>query len=290
MLLQGTLGAVALGTSDSTVVGAAQLGSNLITQKYGRDAEREADLYGTRFMAAAGYDPQAAVALQETFVRLSQGGRQDFVSGLFSSHPPSVERVETNRALVASLRREGYTGGEVGRASFEVAMAHLRGARAAYEAYDAALKALAEGHEQAAAEKLSLALEIEPADAMLHGFRGDIRYLQNRYADAMINYDRAISLDAEFYRYYLMRGLARVDLDGRSGMPEARADLERSLKLLQTAVAHLALGKIAEARGDDENAYAHYEEAGSAQTEVGREARERARVLLERRRSYGARS
>ena len=71
-LLQVGMLAAAIGAASSqygdAVVGASQLGAGLLMQKYGRDAEREADYYGTAFMAKAGYDPQAAVTLQETFV------------------------------------------------------------------------------------------------------------------------------------------------------------------------------------------------------------------------------
>ncbi|MDX1380948.1 MAG: M48 family metalloprotease, partial [Xanthomonadales bacterium] len=65
-----------------------QLGAQLVTQKYSRDAERESDRYGMQYMSEAGYDPQGAVTLQETFVRLAENRRQDWLSGLFASHPP----------------------------------------------------------------------------------------------------------------------------------------------------------------------------------------------------------
>ena len=46
----------------------------------------------------SGYDPEAAVALQQTFVRLSEGqSDRGWLAGLFASHPPSAERVEQNR-------------------------------------------------------------------------------------------------------------------------------------------------------------------------------------------------
>ena len=48
-----------------------------------------------RYMKAAGYDPRAAVTLQETFVRLSEGTQTGWLEGLFASHPPSAERVAT---------------------------------------------------------------------------------------------------------------------------------------------------------------------------------------------------
>ncbi|HEY9183576.1 MAG TPA: M48 family metalloprotease, partial [Gammaproteobacteria bacterium] len=103
MLLQGALLATQVaaqrGDYGGLAVGAASIGAQLISQRNSRSAELEADLYGMRYMSAAGYDPAAAVSLQETFVRLSeQGGEaQGRLATLFASHPPSTERVQKNR-------------------------------------------------------------------------------------------------------------------------------------------------------------------------------------------------
>src|SRR5690606_24843525 len=112
LLLQGVLVAASVATSDddysNLAVGAASIGAQLINQRHGRDAELESDLYGMRYMSKAGYDPRAAVSLQETFVRLSQGqGEQGWLAGLFASHPPSQERVERNRQTAAQLPMGG---------------------------------------------------------------------------------------------------------------------------------------------------------------------------------------
>ena len=73
----------------------------------------EADLYGMKYMKKANYDPTAAVTLQETFVRLSQGKKSNFIEGLFASHPPSPERVAANKDTLAKLG----AGGEMGKDS-----------------------------------------------------------------------------------------------------------------------------------------------------------------------------
>ena len=80
-----------------------------------------------RYMAAAGYDPNAAVTLQETFVRLSEesGGDGGRLATLFASHPPSAERVEKNRETAATLA----AGGDLGRERYQAATAQLRRAR-----------------------------------------------------------------------------------------------------------------------------------------------------------------
>ncbi len=54
------------------------LGAQLLNQKYGRDAERESDEYGMLYMSEAGYDPQGAVELQKTFVKLSEGRNENW--------------------------------------------------------------------------------------------------------------------------------------------------------------------------------------------------------------------
>ena len=120
MLLQGLILATAVATSDSDygnlAVGGANVAGQLINQRYSREAELEADFYGMQYMAKAGYDPQGGVSLQKTFVRLSEGQRSDWLSGLFASHPPSMERVEQNRQTAAGLPQGGDLGREQGGA------------------------------------------------------------------------------------------------------------------------------------------------------------------------------
>ena len=71
-----TIGAAAYGGSDlGNVVGqGAAVGAQLLQAKYGRDDELESDLYGMKYMKLAGYDLQAAVSLQELFVRKYSAG------------------------------------------------------------------------------------------------------------------------------------------------------------------------------------------------------------------------
>ena len=105
-----------------------------------------------QYMSRAGYDPQAAVTLQETFVRLSEQGEGDGgrLAQLFASHPPSAERVAKNRETLATLPQ----GGDLGRERYQAATATLRERQPAYEAYDDGRKALADD-KPAEAERLA---------------------------------------------------------------------------------------------------------------------------------------
>lgn len=273
MLLQGALIAAAIGTRNQeyagAVLGGAQLAAGLVTQKYGRDAERESDYYGTRYLAQAGYDPQAAVTLQETFVRLSEGRRSSWVEGLFASHPPSQERVNNNRALVKTLRDEGFKGGDLGKERFVAATAQIRRDAAAYAAYDAAREAAGKKQYDVAAEEVAKAIRLQGADAQFHGLRGDVRRLQGRHDDAITNYDRAIARDDAYFGFYLGRGISRSKTGAREA---AKQDFNRSVEYLPTAIAYTELGKIAEAEGNASAAARYYEAASGAPGAAGQEA------------------
>jgi len=274
MLLQGALVATSIAASDSQyagfIVGGAQVGAQLVNQRYGREAEREADRYGTRYMAMAGYDPAAAVDLQETFLRLSEGRRQGWLEGLFASHPPSAERVENNRELVAELRAEGFTGGELGVDRYREQTGFLREHREAYDLMDEARQLAADDRLDEAMQRVERAREMLPEEARFHGLRGDIALAQGNYSQAVAAYDEAIRRDDGYYDYYLGRGLA---LSRQGDRQAARRDLEASVELLPTAIAMNELGAIARQAGDRQQAKSYFQQASQAPGEPGATAR-----------------
>jgi predicted Zn-dependent protease len=234
-----------------------------------REAELESDLYGMRYMAAAGYDPNAAVALQQTFVRLSEenGGRGGRLATLFASHPPSAERVDKNRATAATLAK----GGDLGRERYQAATARLRERKPAYDAYDKGRAALADDRPADAARSAQQALRLLPAEANVHALLGDIDLQERRYADAVDHYDDAIARDDGFFYYHLQKGLAHRQL---RQWEDSRAELETSVGLLPTAEAVYALGTLAEQRGDRQAALEYYTQAASSDSPAGQAAAE----------------
>lgn len=272
---QAVLAGVLIGAGNAeyagTALGVAQLAAALLNQRYGRNAEREADYYGTRFMSAAGYDPAAAVTLQQTFLRLSQGREPSWLEGLFASHPPSSERVRNNQSLVAALRAEGVTG-EQGRDAHAQATRQLRADAEAYASHAGAMRALAENREADAQRLIESAIAAQPREPAFHGLRGDLSLRQARYADAAASYDRALALDDGHFAYHLGRGIARA----RIGQHEtAQRDLARSLALLPTATAYHELGLIAEAGGAVDDAVRYFRTAAQSDSDTGRAAARR---------------
>ena len=269
ILLQSAVIGAAVATGDSgyqdLAIGGAGIGAQLINQAYGRGAEFESDKYGMRYMSAAGYDPEGAVALQDTFVRLSEGRNTDWLSGLFASHPPSRQRVEENRKTAAQLKAAGGAGTEIGAERFAAAMARTREILPAYEAYDEGRKALADKDTRAAVGHAERAIGLFPGEANFYALRGDARLLDEEYEMAVTNYSSAIRRRENFFYYPLQRGLAYAELGNDA---EARADLEASMRLLPTAPAHYALGKIAEKNGRMDEAIAHYREVAGGRGEV----------------------
>ena len=269
MLLQAGVMGAAVATQGTEYANLAQLGAGLgaklITQKYGRDDERESDYYGMQYMVRAGYDPQGAVNLQRTFVKLAEGKQQDWMSGLFASHPPSQERVQNNIELLAILPK----GGDLGVERYRAKTAHLLRTKPAYQAYDDGRKALAKKDLANAGRLAGQAIALEPREGHFYALLGDVEQSKRRLQPAIKQYDKAISLNPNFFNYYLQRGKAEEQLNL---IGPAQADLERSVALLPTADAYNALGHLAQKAGRLNEAKAYYAKVAGSQGELGQQA------------------
>lgn len=271
ILLQGAVlvTGIAAGGSDYSqlAVGGASIAAGLISQKHSRDAEREADFFGMKYMARAGYDPRAAVTLQEKFVRLAENHNQSWLSGLFASHPPSRERVQANKETI----RQFPLKGDLGIEQYQQKIAHLKKTKEAYKAYDDGKKAFQKKNYSAANTLAASALKIEPREAQFYGLQGDVYFARKKFTKALTLYNQAIQHNNRFFRFYMQRGLAKKELGNATG---AENDLKISLELLPTAIAYNALGETSLAKGQRLEAKSYFKAAASSGSASGKQAAE----------------
>lgn len=70
--------------------------------KFGRDAEREADLLGLEYEYVAGYDPQALVQFFEK-LHIEEKHKHNFIARAFATHPMTEDRVRRAQEEISTL-------------------------------------------------------------------------------------------------------------------------------------------------------------------------------------------
>ena len=240
--------------------------------RHSRSKELEADLYGMQYMSAAGYDPRAAIALQETFVKLSAGRGADLFSQLFASHPPSQARVAANEQTAWSLPRAG----RLGTADYAREIAKLKAREPAYKEGDEAIKAIGKQDFRAALAMADKAISLEKNESRFHEIRGFALESLNRGKDAKEAYSTAVALDPGYFSPLLRRGLLSHKLQSFS---DAKSDLQASLTLAPSQIAYLMLGDIEEKNNSCADAAKYYQRAAQSAGEYQQQAQQRLAAL-----------
>jgi predicted Zn-dependent protease len=96
------IGAAVLGVPNVAAT-AIDIANYAVTQKYSREHEYEADEYGMRRMARAGYDPAAMVTILENLAKESE--RLGTLDKWFASHPDSVKRIAAAKSELVLIRQ-----------------------------------------------------------------------------------------------------------------------------------------------------------------------------------------
>ncbi len=96
-----SLGASLLGLGQGTTQ-LASMGGQLLSMKFGRDDESEADLVGMELAARAGYNPRAGVSLWQKMATASKGAPPQFLS-THPSGPSRIKDIEANLPKVEPL-------------------------------------------------------------------------------------------------------------------------------------------------------------------------------------------
>ncbi len=274
LLLGAAVAGLSLAVSESdfqeyqgVIVSAAGLGTNLITFKYSRDQEFEADYYGMQYMARAGYEPRAAIGLQQTFVKLAKSREPNWLEGIFSTHPPSQARVDAN---IKTAQELNLKSGKIGAEKYQRKIAKLRKQKPAHDARDRGYKALQDGKTKQALALADKAIRMLPGDAKAYALRAAVGMQEGNDRLALADWNRAIRRNPQYFQFYLERGLLQEKMGNGSA---AAQDLQKSISLLPTATAHYKLGNILLSRNDRKNALNHFKAASAANTPIGKSAK-----------------
>ena len=260
----GAYGGGALGD----IVGqSSAIGAQAIQAKFGRDDELEADKYGMKYMKGVGYDLQSAVSLQELFVRKFEEGKdQDWMTGLFASHPPSQERVAANQRTMAEL---GGPGGDLGRDRYMAALGGLKNDAPAYQKYDDAMKA-ATKKDFATARKLATeASRMVPRESRFYSLLGELEMVDKDYKGALGYFTKANQLDPNYFKPMVQAGMANYELGNKAA---AEPLLKRSMDLLPSIPGAYYLGRVYEDRGNTAEAVKLYKAVAGTKSQLGKDA------------------
>ncbi len=276
MLISAGVAGLGFALSDNewagVLMGGAALGAQLALAQYSQSDELESDYYGIKYMDEAGYDPTAAVELQQLFLELSEGRDSNFVQGLFATHPPSAKRVQRNKELVDKIGAGGYRGEDV----YERKMATLRKLQPAYDAHDEARKLASEENYDGALKKIDQAIKLAPDEAMFYTLRGRIYQAQEKPERASTDFEKAVSLYPEMFVYRLYNGLNALALNN---LDKARDNLVKANEVVPTSIAFLRLGDIAVKQNRRDDAIAYYSKAAEAGGEAAKEAQRKLEAL-----------
>lgn len=233
------------------------LTANLLSKRYSRDQEYEADRLSVDYLVSAGYSVQGAIELQDLFMRkLESGSNPHWISGLFRTHPFSQERLVANRNYIESRYPSFRVTYGLDRVLYSEPMATLLETREAYALYDQAREAEGRKQYNIAIETYHKAMQKAPEHGLLLTALG-MAYLRSEDLVPAKRYlIKAIQADPDYFQSRL--GLGYIYLQG-GRLKDAVKHLDASIKLLPTLQGTYLLADAEERSGNLGRAVTLYE-------------------------------
>ena len=231
----------------------AKISAGLLSLKFSRDQEREADAYGFEFSLKAGYSPEGMYELFKKFKEREKKRPPEWLS----THPLPESRI---REWQERMQASKPTGGLIkDREEFQRIKAMIIATTNSFQLSDEAEKLFKEKKLDLAKEKFMKALEVYPKNIPALLGLSRIYLNQKRFEEAKEYAKRAKTLDERLSSAYILEGLADFNL---KNYEQALTNFEKAKELIPfNGYAYYLSGRANEELGKGREALENYKKA-----------------------------
>lgn len=271
------LGALFLGDRPygQLLVQFGQVGAVLLSLKFSRDQEREADRYGLTYLHRSGYDPEGMIRVFELFKSLERGGRPP---EWLSTHPLPENRIVQARQEIQKLNLTGTLLKDT--QEFHRVKSNLARTQASFEEFDKGKKAYTRRDYQLALESFRRALETYPENYPARAYTALLLAEEGRLEEAERHSTTALQTMPEVFLTNYVQGF--VDFKKANYQTSLRYMQKANRLIPDHASTHYYLGRNYQALGSRGKAVEHYRlalELSQGRAPWAEDARERLRRL-----------
>ncbi len=183
-----------------------EISAGLLSLKFSRDQEREADRYGFLFTFKAGYSPQGMIEVFEKFKALEKERPPEWLS----THPLPETRIKEAKEYIKTFKPKGDL--ILNTQTFQRIKNHLLLTKESYDWVEMGKKAYSKNNLTQAENYLKKALELYPENTLAMTYIASINLEKKLFLEALDYISRAIKLDPHFFRAQLLAGITYFKL------------------------------------------------------------------------------
>ena len=252
-----------------------QIGAGLLSLKFSREQEREADQYGLLYAYKAGYDPMGMIKVFEMFKAMEKGER---APEWLSTHPLPETRMAEAKRMIETLRPTGQFITDT--QDFQVAKEKLLKTKPSFDEFDKGEKAFAKKDYNQASKHFQKAIELYPENYIARDYMAYILAMAGRLEEAERHSSLALRTMPDVFLTNYVHGYVKF---AQREYQESLRYLQRANRLIPDhASTHYYLGRNYEALGQRQKAIEHYRialELSQGKAPWAEDARERIRRL-----------
>ncbi|GAB6072116.1 M48 family metalloprotease [Venenivibrio stagnispumantis] len=191
----------------NVVMNLASISANLLTLKFSRDQESEADALGVRFSYQAGYDPNGLVETFYIFKELEKSSPPEWLL----THPLPDTRIQNVKNLIATYPKRAFLKKD--SQEFQYIKSKILKQNKSFELINQAKNDITQKNFDLALRKINEAISIYPQNSLAYTYRAYIYLVKKDYNNALNDSYKAINIDNLYFRPKLFAGIALTRLN-----------------------------------------------------------------------------